>query len=124
MVEFKMKNNKDLKLMEINPKFWGSHDLALEAGINFPLAIINLLSAEIKNNPTLPKAKDIKIHWPLDGDFKYMFYSKYRFFSVIKDFFNPNVRSNLKIFNDPVPTALISCLNFINFVRKLTTGTK
>ena len=119
MVEFRMQNNQNFKLMEVNPKFWGSHDLALEAGINFPFEIINLLSADLRNNPTLPKARNIKIHWPLDGDFKYMFHDKNRLFSVLKDFLNPNVRSNLRIFNDPFPTFLIICLNFINFLKKL-----
>ncbi len=36
MVEFKEdRHNKNLFLMEVNPKFWASHDLAIESGINF-----------------------------------------------------------------------------------------
>ena len=36
MVEFKQDiNNKELFLMEVNPKFWASHDLAIASGINF-----------------------------------------------------------------------------------------
>ena len=36
MVEFKQdSNNEELFLMEVNPKFWASHDLAIESGINF-----------------------------------------------------------------------------------------
>ena len=43
MVEFKKKflTNK-LYLMEINPKFWGSHDLAIASGINFAKEYISI----------------------------------------------------------------------------------
>jgi predicted ATP-grasp superfamily ATP-dependent carboligase len=37
MVEFKFDiQDKEFKLMEINPRFWGSLNLAVEAGIDFP----------------------------------------------------------------------------------------
>lgn len=43
MVEFK-KDSKDgtFKLMEINPKFWGSLDLAIASGIDFPYLLYKM----------------------------------------------------------------------------------
>ncbi len=37
MVEFKLDPRDNTpKLMEINPRFWGSLALAIESGVNFP----------------------------------------------------------------------------------------
>ena len=80
MVEFKCKIIKILNLWKLIQNFWVLID-GFVAGINFPLEIINLLTVDLTNNPVLPKARNIKIHWPLDGDFKYMFHDKNRLFS-------------------------------------------
>jgi predicted ATP-grasp superfamily ATP-dependent carboligase len=40
MVEFKKHTDGEYKLMEINPKFWGSLELALAAGVNFPYGLV------------------------------------------------------------------------------------
>ena len=51
MVEFKKEilTNK-LYLMEINPKFWGSHDLAISSGINFAKEYILISNNKFSNN--------------------------------------------------------------------------
>jgi predicted ATP-grasp superfamily ATP-dependent carboligase len=44
MVEFKRSDRDgEFYLIEINPKLWGSLDLAIQAGCNFPVWIANLL---------------------------------------------------------------------------------
>ena len=46
MLEFKFfKGN--YYLIEANPKFWGSLDLAIASGVNFPLILINSKSIKI-----------------------------------------------------------------------------
>lgn len=47
MVEFK-KDNRDqtLRLMEINGRFWGSLQLAIDAGVNFPALLLDTLQPE------------------------------------------------------------------------------
>ena len=68
MVEYKLDNNGVPVLMEINPKFWGSHDLALACGIDFPQQIIDyLMGNKIQNNYNLTNKKK-RFHWPLHGD--------------------------------------------------------
>jgi predicted ATP-grasp superfamily ATP-dependent carboligase len=42
MVEFKRRPNGEYVLMEINPKFWGSLDLAIAAGVDFPWLAVQL----------------------------------------------------------------------------------
>jgi predicted ATP-grasp superfamily ATP-dependent carboligase len=47
MVEFKVDNRDgELKLMEVNGRFWGSLQLALDAGMNFPLLYYRLAIGE------------------------------------------------------------------------------
>ena len=42
MVEFKRRADGSYVLMEINPKFWGSLDLAIAAGVDFPWLAVQL----------------------------------------------------------------------------------
>jgi predicted ATP-grasp superfamily ATP-dependent carboligase len=42
MVEFKRRPDGEYVLMEINPKFWGSLDLAIAAGVDFPWLAVQL----------------------------------------------------------------------------------
>lgn len=47
MVEFKQDNRtKDFKLMEINGRFWGSLQLAIDAGVNFPSILVKIAAGE------------------------------------------------------------------------------
>jgi predicted ATP-grasp superfamily ATP-dependent carboligase len=47
MVEFKMdRRGGPAKLMEVNGRFWGSLQLAIDAGINFPLLLYRLANGE------------------------------------------------------------------------------
>jgi predicted ATP-grasp superfamily ATP-dependent carboligase len=45
MVEFK-RTESGFHLMEINPRFWGSLALAIEAGVNFPLLLVKWARGE------------------------------------------------------------------------------
>ena len=47
MLEFKVDNrDSEAKLMEVNGRFWGSLQLAIDAGINFPLMLYRLTNGE------------------------------------------------------------------------------
>ena len=46
MVEFKMDSNGQYWLMEINPRFWGSLAVSIDAGINFPLGLLQVARGE------------------------------------------------------------------------------
>ena len=94
MVEFKMNKDGIPILMEINPKFWGSTDLALEAGVNFPKALIDIhLNKEIEYSD---KYKiPLRYHWPLQGDICHGIDNPKAILPIIVDILNPKVKSNL-----------------------------
>ncbi len=62
MAEFKYDCEKDdYKLIEINPKLWGSLDLTIAAGINIPIILIDIARGK---KPKVPEGyKQIKYKW-------------------------------------------------------------
>ncbi|MDR1172534.1 MAG: ATP-grasp domain-containing protein [Bacteroidales bacterium] len=67
MVEFKQdKASGTYYLMEINAKFWGSLDLALLAGVNFPQMLID--EALDKKIEKVSFKEKIRFQWILNGD--------------------------------------------------------
>jgi predicted ATP-grasp superfamily ATP-dependent carboligase len=102
MVEFKRERNTGhLYLMEINPKFWGSLDLALASGVNFPVLDVRMaLGEDISYSEDYQVG--LKFHWPLDGEIRHVVKKPSAVFPVFWDFLNPRVQSNLWL-RDPVP---------------------
>lgn len=71
MVEFKVDSRDGrAKLMEVNPRFWGSLQLAIDAGMNFPLLLYRLANGE--NLPAQFNYKvGVKSRWLL-GDLDHL----------------------------------------------------
>lgn len=46
MVEFKMDSHGQYWLMEINPRLWGSLAVSIDAGVNFPLGLLQIARGE------------------------------------------------------------------------------
>jgi predicted ATP-grasp superfamily ATP-dependent carboligase len=97
MVEFRCDSRDGaFKLIEINPKFWGSLDLALAAGADFPgdlcrMALGQTLSYTAEYN------RNLRFHWPLSssGELYHLWHRPRSFGSIVRDVFNPRVRSNV-----------------------------
>lgn len=85
MVEFKKDNNTGIfNLIEINAKFWGSLDLALVCGANFPQAIINdALRKDTANWDYTQK----RFQWILNGDVFHMLERPWKIFLFFRDLF-------------------------------------
>ncbi|MHA1145553.1 MAG: carboxylate--amine ligase [Candidatus Helarchaeota archaeon] len=103
MVEFKRDfKTKQLYLMEINAKFWGSLELAIASGVNFPVLAVN--NALGKN---IPFSKDYRVnlryHWPLSGEAIHVIDNPKAIWDVLLDCLNPKTKSNLW-WTDPKPT--------------------
>jgi predicted ATP-grasp superfamily ATP-dependent carboligase len=63
MVEFKLdERDHKTKLMEINGRFWGSLQLAIDAGVNFPSLLIDLPDKN-QNGPDLSYKIGVKTRW-------------------------------------------------------------
>jgi predicted ATP-grasp superfamily ATP-dependent carboligase len=67
MVEFKVSSDGTPYLMEINTRFWGSLQLAVDAGVDFPYMLYQLACEEKPETVTDYKT-GIKLRWLL-GDF-------------------------------------------------------
>lgn len=67
MVEFKQPNDEsDAVLMEVNPKFWGSLDLAIASGVDFPSDTCRVAMGE-KLDKNFDYIKGINYVWPLEN---------------------------------------------------------
>jgi len=95
MVEFRYdERDKDYKLLEINPKFWGSLDLALAAGVDFPSYL-----CQMARGATLAYSEEyqrnLAYHWPFSGEIKHVMRRPSSAGRVLADCLNPRVRSNI-----------------------------
>lgn len=62
MVEFRIDNRTDeAYLMEINGRFWGSLQLAIDAGVNFPALLVDLAMGKPVKKPTY--REDVVLRW-------------------------------------------------------------
>jgi len=97
MVEFRRDaRDADYKLMEINPKFWGSLDLALAAGADFPGDLCRMaLGWDLSFTDSYERK--LRFQWPFSG-YGEIFHVRSRPHSVLQvalDFLNPAVKSNI-----------------------------
>lgn len=104
MVEFR-RDSRDgkFKLMEINPKFWGSLDLAIKAGVDFPYLLYKMVT-EGDINPVFNYKLGIRFMWPLPDDLLHTLNNPSNLKSFLFDLFNPFVGKNI-IAGDLNPTA-------------------
>lgn len=68
MVEFRVDpRDNSPKLMEVNPRFWGSLQLSILSGVDFPYLLYKLV-AEGDVKPDMDYRKGVKCRWMLPGD--------------------------------------------------------
>lgn len=101
MVECKRTPEGRFVLMEINAKFWGSHDLALAAGVDFPGDMVALLEGREIAQPQ-PSWRALRCSWPLGGDLWHGLARPRALPRVLFDALSPRVAHTLRA-GDPVP---------------------
>lgn len=117
MVEFKIDPRDGLpKLMEINPRFWGSLSLAIHAGVNFPL-LLHKMAMGRHFDPVENYRAGIACRWLIPGDMLHFIYNPKRS-RIMKDFFRFNARNtfyDILSAKDPLPAfiKIISPLTFL-----------
>jgi predicted ATP-grasp superfamily ATP-dependent carboligase len=105
MVEFRL-NETGPYFIEFNPKFWGSLDLALAAGADFPGDLCRLAAGEdLCRRPLPPYRTGQRFWWPWRGDLRRLFRRPGDCRAVLGDLFNPRARSNWR-WTDPLPNLL------------------
>jgi len=101
MVEFKgTREPGALALIEINAKFWGSHDLALAAGVDFPCDLVALLEGRTLAAQEPPKK--VRFSWPLGGDLWHGLFQPSSLPAVMRDALSPGVAHSFR-WSDPAP---------------------
>lgn len=65
MVEFKRDVQGHYYLMEINPRFWGTLQLSISAGVNFPFQLFELLGKQATVLPSTKYTNGIRLRWLL-----------------------------------------------------------
>lgn len=83
MVEFKRTDSGEFYLLEINPKLWGSLELALCCGINFPLYMIDSLKETGSGAPEGNYPKGVYFQWILNGEGYFFINRPWKLFSII-----------------------------------------
>lgn len=121
MVEFKRdERDATLRLMEINGRFWGSLQLAIDAGVDFPSLLVGL--AEVSPHTAMPPYRhNIRCRW-LAGDLDSLAMillkrrqhlhlapshpSRLRCLREFLRFWDRNLRYELERWDDPGPALL------------------
>ena len=87
-------------LMEVNPKLWGSLDLAIAAGADFPLDLVRIAAGG--ELPELPSPADpLRLCWPFGNDLRHLAARPGAWRQVLGDWFG-GARTNLRP-GDPLP---------------------
>ncbi len=102
MVECKQTPEGRFVLMEINAKFWGSHDLALAAGVNFPGDMVALLEGRPLVQPQ-PPYRQVRFSWPFGGDLWHGIAAPSHLPAVVRDALSPGVAHSLR-WDDLLPS--------------------
>ena len=105
MVEFKKDiEENDFKLLEINAKFWGSLDLAITCGIDFPYLLYRMaVDGDIK--PSYNYRVGVRFMWPFPDDVYHTLANPSDFPGFVKDLLDVNVKKNI-VLSDLKPTII------------------
>jgi len=117
MVEFKVDPRDNTpKLMEINPRFWGSLSLPIASGVDFPYLLCKMaINGDIDGS--LDYRTGMKSRWLFYGDFKYLLAvlkgyatpwgyqspGRIKTFLEFMKFYEKNVTYDYLSWDDPIP---------------------
>ena len=117
MAEFKMDPRDGIpKLMEVNPRFWGSLQLAITSGVDFPWLMLKLARGE-DFPPVLDYRVNQRCRWLLFGDILHFLRNPRRFHlkpSFFR-FFDSNTSDDIFSLDDPFPV-LGAAATFFTFL--------
>lgn len=121
MVEFKLNNEtKEPVLMEINPRFWGSLNQAICAGVDFPY-LLYTMAVEGDVQPMFTYKTGVKTRWML-GDCRGLldYIRAKRQKEVLKDFlkfYGRDLYYDDISLDDPLPTIAELAIPLLNFIK-------
>jgi predicted ATP-grasp superfamily ATP-dependent carboligase len=103
MVEFRIDARDGTpKLMEVNPRFWGSLQLSILAGMDFPYMLYRMyMDGDVQ--PAFDYRESVKCRWLLPGDILW-FLSAPKSLQTLKEFLTFNMPDDIISINDFGPT--------------------
>jgi predicted ATP-grasp superfamily ATP-dependent carboligase len=103
MVEFRVDPRDNIpKLMEINPRFWGSLQLSILSGVDFPFLLYKLVT-EGDIEPVMDYKEGVKCRWMLPGDILWFFSAPDKI-GNLRDFCRFKTNYDIISLKDPGPT--------------------
>jgi predicted ATP-grasp superfamily ATP-dependent carboligase len=121
MAEFKVDaRDGSYKLLELNPKFWGSIDLAIAAGVDFPWLAVQLAVGEALD-PVLEYPSGVRFQWVF-ADLLHAAARPSDLPTVIRDLVSPSVRDDVWL-RDLKPNLFEALLTAAALVRRVGAGT-
>jgi biotin carboxylase len=115
MAEFKRDLDGEYRLLEINPKLWGSLDLAIAAGVDFPSLLVQCITEGDCEEVTSYRL-GIKFQWPFPDDFSRVAWEPTALWNSLSDLFSPSTKKNLEL-SDPFPTVVQGCQLFLPAIK-------
>ncbi len=120
MIEFKKDiKSGDFKLIEINPKFWGSLGLAIAADVDFPF-LASKMCMEGDIEPIFEYNKDLVYRWVFP-DLTYSIASR-SFKRYILSFLNKNIKNDISM-NDIKPSIFEFTSTIIDLTMRMKSNT-
>ncbi|MDN3513042.1 MAG: ATP-grasp domain-containing protein [Candidatus Brocadia sp.] len=101
------------KLLEVNPRFWGSLQLAIESGIDFPFLLFKL-AMEGDIEPVMDYNVGVRCRWLIPGDLLHFIKNPERL-RLKPNFFDFKTKDEIISLSDPMPVIgrLSSVLTFL-----------
>ncbi len=121
MVEFKKDAKKgEFVLMEINPKFWGSLELAIASGVDFPhLACMMAINGDIE--PVFEYKKGVRFRWLFPGDMFHAITNPRAIPRFFADFRGRDVQYDIEL-SDPTPNIIQLGMTAAEFLLRIKEG--
>ena len=121
MAEFKLDSRDGkFKLMEINPKFWGSLDLAIACGVDFPyLAVMMAYNGDVE--PVMEYKAGVRFKWTFPDDFMHFVAYPSSAKEILRDTLHGGVVTNMR-WDDPLPNVYQIALSFARLGKLLKGG--
>ncbi len=119
MVEFKRDTRSGgLKLMEINPRFWGSLALPVAAGVNFPLLLLRVARREVFQ-PIFDYKVGVRARWLIPGDVLHFLSNpeRFRLDPSFFDFFDKNTYYDDFDPHDPLGNVAVVTCTLLNAMK-------
>jgi len=117
MIEFRS-NESGHYLIEFNPKFWGSLELALDCGADFAADYCALASGDELSGRTMPTYRvGQRYWWPWRGDWRRLWHRPSDAGRVVRDLVSPSTHSNWS-WRDPTPNLIEIGAEFTYPIRR------